>query len=344
MPQSIAVNPPPPPVAGRSAAARAVALPPPSALRADPRAPRPARHPAAARARPSSRRSPTSTRATSRRTSPAARVRLHAAVGRARGEPDGDADPDAVGEGRPRDRPQPAGAVPRPPAAPRLVGAVGAGRGDRDVDRPGRVHRRVDRAQPAVRRAAVRRRPDDRASSRSGSSRCSRAATAASSWRSGRCSRSSCSASSTTTLQDRRRLGRRRGRLRAELPGRRRRCCSRRGILGATVMPHVIYLHSALTQERIPAEDDGERRHLLRFMRIDVLIAMALAGVVNMLMLIVAALAVPRLRPRRRRHDRGRATHGFEHARRRRRGARVRRCAARLRAWPARASARTPAR
>jgi manganese transport protein len=61
------------------------------------------------------------------------------------------------------------------------------------------------------------------------------------------------------------------------------------GILGATVMPHVIYLHSALTQERIPAEDDGERRHLLRFMRIDVLIAMAIAGVVNMLMLIVAA-------------------------------------------------------
>lgn len=61
------------------------------------------------------------------------------------------------------------------------------------------------------------------------------------------------------------------------------------GILGATVMPHVIYLHSALTQERIPAEDAGERRHLLRFMRLDVLIAMALAGVVNMLMLIVAA-------------------------------------------------------
>jgi manganese transport protein len=61
------------------------------------------------------------------------------------------------------------------------------------------------------------------------------------------------------------------------------------GILGATVMPHVIYLHSALTQERIPAEDERERRHLLRFMRVDVLIAMALAGVVNMLMLIVAA-------------------------------------------------------
>jgi manganese transport protein len=61
------------------------------------------------------------------------------------------------------------------------------------------------------------------------------------------------------------------------------------GILGATVMPHVIYLHSALTQERIPARDDGERHRLLRFMRADVLIAMAVAGVVNMLMLIVAA-------------------------------------------------------
>ena len=60
------------------------------------------------------------------------------------------------------------------------------------------------------------------------------------------------------------------------------------GILGATVMPHVIYLHSALTQERIPARDDGERRRIFRFLRVDVLIAMALAGAVNMLMLIVA--------------------------------------------------------
>ncbi len=61
------------------------------------------------------------------------------------------------------------------------------------------------------------------------------------------------------------------------------------GILGATVMPHVIYLHSALTQERIPARDDAERWRLLRFLRIDVIIAMSFAGVVNMLMLIVAA-------------------------------------------------------
>jgi manganese transport protein len=61
------------------------------------------------------------------------------------------------------------------------------------------------------------------------------------------------------------------------------------GILGATVMPHVIYLHSALTQDRIPPRDERERHHLLRYLRVDVVIAMALAGVVNMLMLIVAA-------------------------------------------------------
>jgi manganese transport protein len=61
------------------------------------------------------------------------------------------------------------------------------------------------------------------------------------------------------------------------------------GILGATVMPHVIYLHSALTQKRIKLESDDERRELLRFNRIDVSIAMGLAGLVNMSMLIIAA-------------------------------------------------------
>jgi manganese transport protein len=61
------------------------------------------------------------------------------------------------------------------------------------------------------------------------------------------------------------------------------------GILGATVMPHVIYLHSALTQGRTPAADDAERRTLLRFNRIDVSIAMGLAGVINMSMLVIAA-------------------------------------------------------
>jgi len=61
------------------------------------------------------------------------------------------------------------------------------------------------------------------------------------------------------------------------------------GILGATVMPHVIYLHSALTQRRIKTETDAERRHLLRFQRVDVMIAMGVAGVINMSMLIIAA-------------------------------------------------------
>jgi manganese transport protein len=61
------------------------------------------------------------------------------------------------------------------------------------------------------------------------------------------------------------------------------------GILGATVMPHVIYLHSALTQHRIAVRDDDERRELLRFQRLDVTIAMGLAGLVNMSMLIIAA-------------------------------------------------------
>ncbi len=61
------------------------------------------------------------------------------------------------------------------------------------------------------------------------------------------------------------------------------------GILGATVMPHVVYLHSALTQGRIPPRDDGERRSLLRFQRADVGIAMSLAGLINMTMLVVAA-------------------------------------------------------
>jgi manganese transport protein len=61
------------------------------------------------------------------------------------------------------------------------------------------------------------------------------------------------------------------------------------GILGATVMPHVIYLHSALTQNRIRPRDAAERRRLLRFQRIDVGVAMTIAGVVNMSMLVIAA-------------------------------------------------------
>jgi manganese transport protein len=61
------------------------------------------------------------------------------------------------------------------------------------------------------------------------------------------------------------------------------------GILGATVMPHVIYLHSALTQNRIPVKTDEDKRRVLRFQRLDVLVAMTLAGVANIAMLVIAA-------------------------------------------------------
>ncbi len=61
------------------------------------------------------------------------------------------------------------------------------------------------------------------------------------------------------------------------------------GILGATVMPHVVYLHGALVQDRIRPRDDAERRSLLRFQRVDVAVAMGLAGAINLTMLVVAA-------------------------------------------------------
>ncbi len=61
------------------------------------------------------------------------------------------------------------------------------------------------------------------------------------------------------------------------------------GIIGATVMPHVIYLHSALTSGRMPCRNDRERGRVLRFERLDVIIALGLAGVINMAMLAVAA-------------------------------------------------------
>ena len=61
------------------------------------------------------------------------------------------------------------------------------------------------------------------------------------------------------------------------------------GIVGATVMPHVVYLHSALTKSRVSCADDGERRQLLRYQRLDVLVALGTAGIVNLAMLFVAA-------------------------------------------------------
>jgi manganese transport protein len=61
------------------------------------------------------------------------------------------------------------------------------------------------------------------------------------------------------------------------------------GIVGATVMPHAIYLHSALTNGRMPVRNDSERRKVLRFARLDVIIALSLAGLINLAMLAVAA-------------------------------------------------------
>jgi manganese transport protein len=61
------------------------------------------------------------------------------------------------------------------------------------------------------------------------------------------------------------------------------------GILGATVMPHAIYLHSALTQDRIRPQNDVQARRLMRYTRIDVMLAMSVAGLINMAMLVMAA-------------------------------------------------------
>ena len=61
------------------------------------------------------------------------------------------------------------------------------------------------------------------------------------------------------------------------------------GILGATVMPHAIYLHSALTQGRIPLRGIADARRIFRLERLDIWLALGLAGLVNGAMLIVAA-------------------------------------------------------
>lgn len=61
------------------------------------------------------------------------------------------------------------------------------------------------------------------------------------------------------------------------------------GIIGATVMPHVIYLHSALTKTRSRWRGEAARRDLLRSQRIDVAVALGTAGLINVAMLVVAA-------------------------------------------------------
>lgn len=61
------------------------------------------------------------------------------------------------------------------------------------------------------------------------------------------------------------------------------------GIVGATVMPHAIYLHSALMSNRMPVRTEAERRQVLRYSNREVLIALTVAGLVNMAMVAMAA-------------------------------------------------------
>ncbi|HKM87417.1 MAG TPA: Nramp family divalent metal transporter [Xanthobacteraceae bacterium] len=61
------------------------------------------------------------------------------------------------------------------------------------------------------------------------------------------------------------------------------------GIIGATVMPHAVYLHSGLTQGRMPVRDDSERRKVLRFSNQEVIVALTVAGLVNMAMVMMAS-------------------------------------------------------
>ena len=61
------------------------------------------------------------------------------------------------------------------------------------------------------------------------------------------------------------------------------------GIIGATVMPHALFLHSGLTQNRTVARNEGERVKLIRFSNIEVVIALTIAGLINMAMVIMAS-------------------------------------------------------
>jgi len=63
------------------------------------------------------------------------------------------------------------------------------------------------------------------------------------------------------------------------------------GIIGATVMPHAVYLHSGLTQARIPARDAQEKHRILRLSNTEVIVALTIAGLVNMAMIVMASSA-----------------------------------------------------
>jgi manganese transport protein len=61
------------------------------------------------------------------------------------------------------------------------------------------------------------------------------------------------------------------------------------GIIGATVMPHTLFLHSGLTQSRVPPRNEGERRKLLSYSNREVMITLGIAGLINMAMIVMAA-------------------------------------------------------
>ena len=63
------------------------------------------------------------------------------------------------------------------------------------------------------------------------------------------------------------------------------------GIIGATVMPHAVYLHSGLTQARIPTRNEDGKRRMVRISNTEVIIALAIAGMVNMAMVMMASSA-----------------------------------------------------
>jgi manganese transport protein len=63
------------------------------------------------------------------------------------------------------------------------------------------------------------------------------------------------------------------------------------GIIGATVMPHVLFLHSGLTQNRVTPRNEHERSKLLRFSNVEVVVALGVAGLINMAMVIMASSA-----------------------------------------------------
>jgi manganese transport protein len=69
------------------------------------------------------------------------------------------------------------------------------------------------------------------------------------------------------------------------------------GIIGATIMPHTLYLHSALTQNRALAASERERRHLLRFSNREVVIALGFAGLVNLAMIMMSTSAFLKTSP-----------------------------------------------